>query len=546
MKSNEERRKNIFQDVLPPKDSKEHAFLIDFLAKQREQNPQIKKTLQEYHKKAVKSLEAQYSSTSGHLTEIILRHYLNEFNYRAWNHGLRSMSVMFNIMEAFFIFQKSHIYFELIEEENYLISLFDFMDFTTSHDFENKKKIIEDSFTNNLIFNFNIGKDLHEIKFYTNDGVEFIIAGISMIRRDDEVTILLIAGRNILNEPEIVYDHTDIDFSKANPDKRSFLKEFQERTKGQKIEYEFIDDQKQFAKTVIAVRIDLASDTIDARYIAQEFNFHFDIVTDELAGFLNEKGEFDDRYDELYKNSISKIETHSAIFEVAKFSLYLPYYLNQNEERIEEELQETNYGQKYKSPIKQREFRDTFGHKGFKKSLFIVNFDSTNLPNTIKSRDDLFNIQTSGYWKKLAQNEIGLDKNSKPIHGKTWVNKSISWFQASNDELIVRKETQLFSGENSGYIYVMRNPYFGKNIFKIGLTTKEVKLRAEQLSKTSVPDKFHVVQEWNVKDCIKAEKEIHAQLKNYRVDPRREFFELEYDQIVKTITEVIFHINESD
>ena len=31
------------------------------------------------------------------------------------------MSLMFNILEAFFSYRKPEIYFELIEEENYLI-----------------------------------------------------------------------------------------------------------------------------------------------------------------------------------------------------------------------------------------------------------------------------------------------------------------------------------------------------------------------------------------------------------------------------------------
>ena len=82
-----------------------------------------------------------------------------------------------------------------------------------------------------------------------------------------------------------------------------------------------------------------------------------------------------------------------------------------------------------------------------------------------------------------------------------------------------------------------------KNIFKIGLTKNEVGNRVNQLSKTSVPDRFYKSQEWNVKDCVKAEKEIHLKLNKYRVDPRREFFNIEYDKAIKVIKEVIDEIN---
>jgi hypothetical protein len=105
----------------------------------------------------------------------------------------------------------------------------------------------------------------------------------------------------------------------------------------------------------------------------------------------------------------------------------------------------------------------------------------------------------------------------------------LSWFEAKEEDLIVEKHNDLFTGENSGYIYVLRNPTMEKNIFKIGLTRNMVADRAAQLSKTSVPDKFYKSQEWNVKDCVRAEEEIHSRLNSFRVDPRREFFKIEYD-----------------
>ena len=108
---------------------------------------------------------------------------------------------------------------------------------------------------------------------------------------------------------------------------------------------------------------------------------------------------------------------------------------------------------------------------------------------------------------------------------------------------IIKKNADLFKDENAGFIYILRNPTMEKNIFKIGLTKNEVGNRVNQLSKTSVPDRFYKSQEWNVKDCVKAEKEIHLKLNKYRVDPRREFFNIEYDKAIKVIKEVIDEIN---
>jgi hypothetical protein len=130
-----------------------------------------------------------------------------------------------------------------------------------------------------------------------------------------------------------------------------------------------------------------------------------------------------------------------------------------------------------------------------------------------------------------------------PIRGKTWVNQSLSWFQGNEEELIVSKGNEPFTDPNAGFIYILRNPTMENNIFKIGLTRNKVDERAKQLSKTSVPDKFYKCQEWNVKDCVKAESLIHDKLIKYRVDPRREFFQIKYDIAVEVIGEITSQIN---
>ncbi|MFB3386589.1 GIY-YIG nuclease family protein [Flavobacterium sp. LAR06] len=540
MKSNQDRRKEIFKDSLPDAGSKEYFKIINDLEKK--DNANIKEFVKESFKKTRNSFVAQLLSNCDLVTENTLRHFLNEFNYRAWNHGLRSMSQMFNIMEAFFIYRKPHIYFELIEEENYLISLFDFIDFITSKEFSNDKKLIEENLTNNLIFNFNIGKDLDLIKFSAN-GEEFIINGISIIRKDQEVTIVLNTGKKI-NERKIV-DVEKFNFE-GNPNKIELIKEFNKSLKNKQVETEFIDLEKKYAKFLVACRIDLVTETIDTRYVAEEFTHMFTIVTDDLDGFVDKNGNFRSSCEkEMHETNLTKLDDFNAIIEVAKMAMYIPYYLNINEDDIVEEIHQTEFFKESNSPIKKRKFKDTFGHKYPLKSLYILDKNNKLKPDQIKVRDDLFNVTTSGYWKKINIDEIGLDKKGEPIHGKTWVNQNLSWFHARRDDLIIKKEGKLFAGKNAGFIYILRNPIMGKDIFKIGLTRNNVSERADQLSKTSVPDKFYKSQEWQVKDCVQAESEIHKLLMGFRIDLRREFFHIQYNKAVEVIFQVVNQINKS-
>ena len=47
------------------------------------------------------------------------------------------------------------------------------------------------------------------------------------------------------------------------------------------------------------------------------------------------------------------------------------------------------------------------------------------------------------------------------------------------------------------------------------------------------------MEEWDVVDCVLAEKLIHEKLGEFRVNPKREYFKAPYKVIFKVIDEVI-------
>lgn len=100
--------------------------------------------------------------------------------------------------------------------------------------------------------------------------------------------------------------------------------------------------------------------------------------------------------------------------------------------------------------------------------------------------------------------------------------------------------------KNAGFIYLMRNPIFEKNIFKIGLTRRKVEKRAKDLSNTSVPDQFYILSEWFVDDCVIAENRIKEALKKYIVDPKREFFRINHKEAIKIIQEELDKLKNED
>jgi hypothetical protein len=98
-------------------------------------------------------------------------------------------------------------------------------------------------------------------------------------------------------------------------------------------------------------------------------------------------------------------------------------------------------------------------------------------------------------------------------------------------------------GPAPGFIYVMKSPLHPRNVFKVGLTQISTETRANELSSaTGIPGRIYVMHEWAVGDCVSIEREIHSQLAEYRVDPRREFFEAPLEHIISVIEETILSI----
>ncbi|MDP2809305.1 MAG: GIY-YIG nuclease family protein [Rhodocyclaceae bacterium] len=79
------------------------------------------------------------------------------------------------------------------------------------------------------------------------------------------------------------------------------------------------------------------------------------------------------------------------------------------------------------------------------------------------------------------------------------------------------------------YIYAMRCPAHGRDIYKVGYTDRDPEQRARELSATtSSPATFLVVQAWPVTDGQAAETAAHDALATWRISDKREFFQVTY------------------
>ena len=83
-------------------------------------------------------------------------------------------------------------------------------------------------------------------------------------------------------------------------------------------------------------------------------------------------------------------------------------------------------------------------------------------------------------------------------------------------------------------VYVLTNPAM-PNIVKIGKTTRNVELRLADLYSTGVPLPFECEYAAKVKDVDKTEKAFHTAFEPSRVNPRREFFNINPEQAIAVL-----------
>ena len=85
---------------------------------------------------------------------------------------------------------------------------------------------------------------------------------------------------------------------------------------------------------------------------------------------------------------------------------------------------------------------------------------------------------------------------------------------------------------NEGIVYVLKNPAF-PNLVKIGITTRDqVSVRMAELYTTGVPLPFKCVFAGKVDDPKKIETALHHAFTNTRVNPSREFFDIDESQAI--------------
>jgi len=94
------------------------------------------------------------------------------------------------------------------------------------------------------------------------------------------------------------------------------------------------------------------------------------------------------------------------------------------------------------------------------------------------------------------------------------------------------------------YLYILSNHSLKNNLLKIGFTTKTPESRAKSLSQsTSIPSEFKIEFQAKVTNAELLETRVHLLLEEYRINKRKEFFEIDLDAAIDALNKVIYYSN---
>ena len=553
-------------------------------------DPRHRQAMKDMHERAVATLNAQLRSGAGYTADQTLRHFLGEYNGRLMQHGRNSMPASFELGEAFFFTPKEFVALCLLPERDYLISFTDFLDYATGIEAPATDVAAAWGLENGVIYNISSLDTVGELMLETDSNSSFSFVAASMVRRQDELSFLLVLGeQRPVTETQKMVTSTRTGVS-TNPGK-VFLNAV-----------DTSDDEpialpgSDLLRTLALVRFNLRERRMEGRLLMREFAKSFSIVGDtEAALAKTEKG-----YVERTARAAEDLDALGSVWEIAKTLLLLPSYLAARISVVRSETVNTKLGTVLRSSLKARRAVEHAldGSRVLHRSISAVRIlRSEAAALTGRSyRAPAFQVPVEGFWRYFTDPlRQGHDEGGEPVVGKTWVRAhlrhkdkepptepKVVYIKASlslaRQRLDRFRQTELAresaaapkaqgieaapatattiqapgvpgakqckpdvsTSPPGAFLYVMRCPAHGRDIYKVGFTDRDPEIRARELSATTAsPTHFLVVQAWAVSEGLAAEQAAHRRIDQFRLSTNREFFQGSYAELRKGIEAAI-------
>lgn len=477
---------------------------------------------------------------SGFRMASILRHFFLEYLNRLTQHGPYSLPSSFNVVESFLQFDKEFFIFDLRQEREHLLRLHDYFDwYTKDQGIPDDPKILIDIIEEGIIHSYDVAGDTGEYAI-SAEGSRLAIAGLSMIRHENELSVILLAGESPPYPPD-----NDISTISYSTNGRAKGHEGISPAQDLSIEDRYISGMQGFSKVILLTRFDLVTKKHDVRYLNIDVGPGYTVFTDDIEVLKESFG--NEVSMEIIDNSLNGLERYKQLFSALTSLIYLPAMFIAEQTSVVDSRFITELGISSQT-YHVRKAAKEFGRKALTIHRSIRCLTSANTDNLMEAGRRVidpqnFKFESTGFWKPIGSNEIGEDKHGNPIVGKTWVERVESCSVKSPESFVIHNKPRISTGKDPGIVYIMRSAAHGNDLYKVGLTRRSTRERAAEIgSSTGVPLPFEVLASWDIADCGKVESEVHKHLKPFRVNKRREFFWKSLSSIVAAVEQAIANV----
>ena len=516
----------------PPPSHPSHKVLSALARESAARDLSFRLWAQELAKKSPSFVVTRMEGGAGFPMSNLLRDYFREYGSRIVTHGPHSFPTSFNVIESFLTFSHDFRMFDLREEREHLLRLYDYLEWYTSGAIPEEPEILVEIVKEGVIHSFNMVDPTGDYRVQTR-GSELAIAGMALVRHGTELSMMILCGES----PPKLSDNAAADFDKGQA---VIGKERLEIDPEYSAEDRFLKEMPGYARVIGLVRLDLKSRQSFVRYLNHDVGPAYQVATDDPSIFTEDIPEA--RREAILSASAQTLAHYEPLFASLWSLMYLPVFFVDAHDRVAETTFSTELHAKRASTAVRKAVRH-LGRKQlyFSRRVFCLQGDEpessdkemTVVPPEMEHAD-------SGFWRSLPPGEIGEDEEGNAIVGKTWVERTDMWSTRSVEEFVVRKHGIEVEGANPGYLYVMRSGSHGLDVYKIGKTQRSPDVRASELTgATGVPTPFEVLASWEVGDVDLAEREAHRRLRSYRVSRRREFFRAPLSTIVAQVGRIV-------
>jgi hypothetical protein len=511
------------------KDHPTHDDLMAYIRSQLEKNAQLSAEIGRQVEEMGHSMFVQQRNGSGFLMADTLREFLLEYQQRRASHGMHSMPLSFNVLEAFTVFNQSYFNFDLRKECQHLLSADEYFAWYADEKTSLSIKVLKEILAPGVIYSYDVTNDHSSGYRLPLDGSSIVLAGISMVRHKGELSCILVAGEC---PPRPANSDIPNEKLQSTTPGKTGLQSHPSFT----VNDRYLDGYPEHGRLVLLTRIDLESGTYDVRYLCADVGARFLVSTDDYdlglapadeSRFRKQSSEEFTRYYPLF-SALSTL----AFAPVAYLSLQNRVVMRSFKTRLHSEAKIKSV----KAAVKYLDGRNCL----LERQVSCLRIGESNRSRELMIESPSLSFQIEGYWKDLPAGTPGEDADGNAVVGRTWVSRVDNWFQQNPHEFVLftaSKEHPI--GPDPGTVYIVRSPAHAAGVYKVGLTRKSATERATELNTTGVPLPHEVLATWEVGDCSRVEAIAHDQLDRYRINPRREYFAAPLDKIIEVIQRLV-------